>query len=554
MKKIWIIPLVLIAALVIFAGTWKQTDSTNRYYKLSHGEHGLAAYGAYSASIDNLFNKVWRDAPINVKSDYGAKGDGVTSDSPAFQAAYDSLSSVYGGEIIVPPGRYYTPVAITGTKPNVTIRGLGNSGWPMSGGIGDGGATLITDKAIYILDLGSAAGENKYGPEIQNLAFYDSSGGTALGAIRIQRMHHANLENLMMWNFQAGYGVFLDGSADNIQAPSLRKIKAYKVKYPIYCDTVIALDLYDAVLSGPSGSPIASSIALRLHSDNSNVQSVKVDDFATGIKIEGLGNFISGNSRFEDNTLALHLAAGGIDNAVLGNYFTNNTTAIQLDSDLTTQRNIIGSNFYVGNTADITNNTIGGATPRAYYINEPQIRQHDLAAANAGGDYEFGIQNRSGSVDSSATYSLQTRATLMKAIFQILYEAANPGAYIGTTTDHKIHFLQNNSIVGTFESGNSAALNLACGFGMKAEVGTMTGNETFYPTEGNVFIKDPAGNRNFNPVGTFQAGAVVYVINTADAAETITFDSAGLNQAIAQNERGIFAFDGTDWLKVYVGS
>lgn len=83
---------------------------------------------------------------------------------------------------------------------------------------------------------------------------------------------------------------------------------------------------------------------------------------------------------------------------------------------------------------------------------------------------------------------------------------------------------------------------------------TMTGNETFILTQGNIFIRDPDGNRNFNPSGTFKALYQVTVVNTADAAETITFDSAGLNQTIAQNERGIFVFDGTDWLKIYVGS
>lgn len=86
-------------------------------------------------------------------------------------------------------------------------------------------------------------------------------------------------------------------------------------------------------------------------------------------------------------------------------------------------------------------------------------------------------------------------------------------------------------------------------------VGTMTDNETFGPGDGNIFIKDPGGaGRNFNPDGTFQALHKVTVVNTADAAETITFDSATLNQAIDQNERGIFVYTGTAWLKIYVGS
>lgn len=85
-------------------------------------------------------------------------------------------------------------------------------------------------------------------------------------------------------------------------------------------------------------------------------------------------------------------------------------------------------------------------------------------------------------------------------------------------------------------------------------VGAMSGNETFAAGDGNLFIKDPDGaGRNFNPSGTFAALTRIEVINTADGAETITFDSAGLNQAIAQNERGIFAYDGSDWLAIFVG-
>jgi hypothetical protein len=90
------------------------------------------------------------------------------------------------------------------------------------------------------------------------------------------------------------------------------------------------------------------------------------------------------------------------------------------------------------------------------------------------------------------------------------------------------------------------------------ETSIMTGNETFKIHQGHVFIKDPGGaGRTFNPntsVNPFPIGFQVTVVNTADAAETITFDSTVLNQAIAQGERGIFVYDGTNWRKVYVGS
>lgn len=83
----------------------------------------------------------------------------------------------------------------------------------------------------------------------------------------------------------------------------------------------------------------------------------------------------------------------------------------------------------------------------------------------------------------------------------------------------------------------------------------MTGNETFNCDDGPIFVVDPGGaNRTLNPSGQFPPMQIT-VINTADAAETITFDSSGVNQAIAQNERAIFVYDGAGgWIKVYVGS
>lgn len=87
-------------------------------------------------------------------------------------------------------------------------------------------------------------------------------------------------------------------------------------------------------------------------------------------------------------------------------------------------------------------------------------------------------------------------------------------------------------------------------------VETLSGHKTFVIGEAKTYIIDPGGaGRNFNPIAvTWPMINELILVNTADNAETITFDSAGLNQAVAQNERGIFVYDGSNWLKVYVGS
>lgn len=71
---------------------------------------------------------------------------------------------------------------------------------------------------------------------------------------------------------------------------------------------------------------------------------------------------------------------------------------------------------------------------------------------------------------------------------------------------------------------------------------------TFGYGDGDVFFVDPNGaDRNFNPTGTFPAGFKCWVINTADAAEVVTFDSAGLVADILVGQTGIFVYDGSDW-------
>jgi len=160
---------------------------------------------------------------------------------------------------------------------------------------------------------------------------------------------------------------------------------------------------------------------------------------------------------------------------------------------------------------------------------------------------------------------------------------------------------------------------------------TMTGNLSFTSNYGEILKLDPGGSaRNLIPyyLAQFYTGYQLTIINTADAAETITFEPtfttsgshdgdnnvsiltdsgeswavnqlvnrtisnttdgssgtitantattvtatlsggtdndwdtndnytitpAGLNQAIAQNERAIFVYDGTGWIKIFVG-
>ncbi|HXH49730.1 MAG TPA: glycosyl hydrolase family 28-related protein [Terriglobia bacterium] len=99
----------------------------------------LTPSGTGASVIANLQDKGGQ--VFNIKA-YGAKGDGVTNDSPAFQAAYNAAVAAGGGIVYVPPigssGCYLLNDAINMTMDGarVTIEGSGGLGPIQSGSSG----------------------------------------------------------------------------------------------------------------------------------------------------------------------------------------------------------------------------------------------------------------------------------------------------------------------------------------------------------------------------------------------------------------------------------
>jgi polygalacturonase len=96
---------------------------TNKPQSLKDGDSALLIYRGWLLRIAvvlafSLLFAVWATAALNVR-DYGAKGDGLTKDTVAIQAAIDAAEKQGGGDVHIPPGRY-----ISGTihlKSNVTL-------------------------------------------------------------------------------------------------------------------------------------------------------------------------------------------------------------------------------------------------------------------------------------------------------------------------------------------------------------------------------------------------------------------------------------------------
>lgn len=73
-------------------------------------------------------------ATFNIR-DYGARGDQLTNDAPAIQAAIDACSQAGGGAVIVPPGNYFSGRLVL--KNNVTLELENGAALWASGNIAD---------------------------------------------------------------------------------------------------------------------------------------------------------------------------------------------------------------------------------------------------------------------------------------------------------------------------------------------------------------------------------------------------------------------------------
>ena len=118
------------------------------------------ADGAFEPKMGNGTDE-WKDLPgqrlveslvLDVK-DYGAKGDGVTNDAAAIQAAVDAGAT--GGTVYFPAGTYRCTSDIT-VGNSVTLRGAGDLSvlrFVASGLVYDGDASLLTEVGLHSLRI-----------------------------------------------------------------------------------------------------------------------------------------------------------------------------------------------------------------------------------------------------------------------------------------------------------------------------------------------------------------------------------------------------------------
>lgn len=112
----------------VISGSTVTTDASGEYaFYAANGRYTLTiTYAGYVAEVRTdvvLFDPA--DAiSVSVK-DYGAKGDGVTDDSAALQAAIDYIGGAGGGTVYLPKGVYKTTATLTINYDSVELLGDG---------------------------------------------------------------------------------------------------------------------------------------------------------------------------------------------------------------------------------------------------------------------------------------------------------------------------------------------------------------------------------------------------------------------------------------------
>jgi len=226
---------------------------------------------------------------------FGAKGDGVTDDTTAIQAAIDSLPST-GGSIYSPTGVYRIVAGLTVAAANVQF--IGDYGKTFNETIGTGlyGSVYWLDATNTIL-LDIAAGALVHqGPTIRGMAFVaTSTTGTTL--VRIKLMNRWLIDHSSFRN--AAIGIDVDwGSNDSAWG---------KVDHCILKSNTIGLNL--------------TANCLVVGGDWENTTSIKSYSGVNGqIKIMG--------AKF-DTGIGIDLKA--FDVSIIGNTFERCNPAISID-------------------------------------------------------------------------------------------------------------------------------------------------------------------------------------------------------------------------------
>jgi hypothetical protein len=161
------------------------------------GDDASSSREAVPAESGETLRAVTRTGILSV-ADFGARGDGITDDSRAIQAAIDA-AQVASGRLVFPPGKYLVRTGLRVTSA-VTLQGA-NAAGDSEARIG---SQIVADGPIVALTIDCARAD---GPGISDLRFAGSA--RSAGAVWVRHGLGTRLSNVRISQFSEGYAIQL---------------------------------------------------------------------------------------------------------------------------------------------------------------------------------------------------------------------------------------------------------------------------------------------------------------------------------------------------------
>lgn len=303
---------------------WTEADTNSKAYIQNKPSIPSTANYPNNSGVASI---VPRPYYIDVR-DYGAKGDGVTDDTVAIQAAVNAVGSSNDTKTIYFPAGQYLVGDITTNTPNITLLGCGANGQNIT--VGAGSAVILVKNGCVGFTFGNGVSTIFQGPKIESLHFRDST-DSATGGIRLRRVNNWIIRDVVCSGFLAGYGILSDGTGNVNQYGLLDNIGIHNCQIGIDCIQTNGLRITGGYMDNYSGSTAvkAGSTAIRFQSgDTLRVIGTVIQFYETHIDLQGGEASVIIAPRFEAFTTAIKNAGIGtyISGANFNNYIIGGST------------------------------------------------------------------------------------------------------------------------------------------------------------------------------------------------------------------------------------